>query len=209
MQQPRLGRSRSSIAFAHDVATLFGTLGEGGSFKMNGSPRNVEDEEAADTAQPPFLLRWSPAFFAEKLPDVFAWESRTNRLSLQPRHRHRPPWKAVGHHKQQSPADSWLYCDGCHASLFGRGASEQSHIPFRDQASLDALRGDVSKEAAAAPEFSAPRELKRRWQAALARAARQNRPARKKLDHDNLVPVPQPQYWQDAPVSSTKALQTE
>ena len=166
---------------------------------MNGVPCNMEDEETAGTAQPPFLLRWSPAFFAERLPDVFEWDRRTNRLSLQPQHRHRPPWKAGGHPKQQSTEASWLYCDRCHTCLFGKAESEQSHIPFRDQSSVDALRGDVAAEAAASPAFSAPKELRRRWQAARSRAARQNRPARKKLDHDDLVPVPQPQYWQDAP----------
>ena len=63
---------------------LFGALGEGGSYKMKGSPCDINDEEAIHTAQPPFLLRWSPAFFAQKLPDVFAWDSSTNKVLQEP-----------------------------------------------------------------------------------------------------------------------------
>ena len=33
-------------------------------------------------AQPPFLLRYSPQLFAKEAPEMFAYDSDTNRLSL-------------------------------------------------------------------------------------------------------------------------------
>ena len=41
-------------------------------------------------AQPPFLLRFSPALFARECPEMFCHDPATNRLSLQPGKW--PPW---------------------------------------------------------------------------------------------------------------------
>ena len=76
---------------------LFGTLSVAGSNKCNGEPRNVNGHCTSDDAQPPFLLRWVPAFYAQTMPDVFAYSANSNKLVLQEEHRNPPPWKTALH----------------------------------------------------------------------------------------------------------------
>ena len=88
-------------------------------------------------AQPPFLLRYSPQFFARgsAAPSWFVHDSDTNRLSLRPGAH--PPWM-----RPAAPAgeqDIWLYCEGCWARYFNTGRTK-AHIPFRDKASQQWLR---------------------------------------------------------------------
>ena len=104
---------------------LYGNLGETGvSNKRNGLPVDIAGNtltgSRVDDAQPPFLLRWSPDFYARHAPDVFDYDAATNRLSLRPAHCERPPWKAAQHHRQKNAKASWLYCDACHIRLFGK-----------------------------------------------------------------------------------------
>ena len=160
--------------------------------------------------------------FIQHLPAQFRTQARnrgislgvgerctSTKVSLQSHHHDRPPWTVSGSPRDEDKAATWLYCDGCHACLFGRSDVAPSHVPFRDQASVGALQGNIAAQAAAAPAFSAPLELRRRWRLARARAARENRPARRKLEFGNLVPVPRPQFWQNAPEVAFDELASE
>ena len=86
--------------------------------KCNGLPVTVEGEilreKGAVDAQPPFLLRWAPSFFAQELPAVFEWDCNSNKLSLTDDHREHPPWRTEKHHSVKDPRKSWLYCESCH-----------------------------------------------------------------------------------------------
>ena len=88
---------------------------------------------------PPFLKRWAPYKYAEFAPDVFAWEARTNKLSLKEPHRDQLPWKVTPHHRQKDAGATWLYCETCHLSLFSVGAASRRVVPFRDKRSVENL----------------------------------------------------------------------
>ena len=190
---------------------LYGNLGETGvSNKRNGPPVDISGVRLSgsdvDDAQPPFLLRWSPDFFAQHAPDVFSYEATTNRVSLQPAHCERPPWKAAQHQCQKSAKASWLYCDACHSRLFGK--ADVSHVPFADSASQAHLRNvDV---AACASHDIVPPAVGEKWQRTIARVSRAVRRRRRCLfEVENLVPHPEPQYWQNVPAASFGELSTD
>ena len=66
---------------------LYGNLGETGvSNKRNGLPVDIAGNtltgSRVDDAQPPFLLRWSPDFYAQHAPDVFEYDATTKRLGF-------------------------------------------------------------------------------------------------------------------------------
>ena len=74
-------------------------------------------------------------------PDVFEL-GKDNELKLQDHHRLQPPWKAVPHHRRKDITQAWLYCSTCHKLLENTSAEkDQPPLPFRDEASLDKLRG--------------------------------------------------------------------
>ena len=86
--------------------------------KRSGSPVTKDGEvlqrirEEAIKLQPPFLLRWSPSFFATEAPDVFERNARERVLQLREKHRARPPWMRLEHNRVKNTAESWLYLSG-------------------------------------------------------------------------------------------------
>ena len=110
----------------------------------------------------------------------------------------------------------WLYCDTCHTHVFSRSGDEGvGFVPFRDTESLRTTRGlppqtrgDEVVPSGAAPS-GATAELRSRWAHAKSRAARANRQRGTKLNLANVVPQPQPQYWQSTPEAPFADLKTE
>ena len=85
-------------------------------------------------AMPPFLLRFSPAFFAREAPEVFVYDESTNRLSL--RAGAREPWLRPPHARHGEDRNTWYYCLDCQERWFpSPGQRFHSHVPFRDRAS--------------------------------------------------------------------------
>jgi hypothetical protein len=116
----------------------------------DGKPLLRADGTQNVEAQPPFLLRWSPAVFARELPRVFRHCAETNRLSLQPEVN--PPWVRQG-------TTDWFYCNDCLVRwLRPHGQRPQSHIPFRDRASTHFMKTvrRTGVPTTAAPEAAAP-----------------------------------------------------
>ena len=92
----------------------------------DGVPTNNAD------AQPPFLLRYSPAEFQKECPALFAWDPSTNRLCL--REGKTPPWRR---------GEQWRYCDICAQTyLPGRAQRGKARVPFRDKASQNEMRSN-------------------------------------------------------------------
>ena len=60
----------------------FGNKWSGAPVTMQGATRNSNGTEINANAQPPFLLRWSPIFLAQHVPDVFVLDADTKRLQL-------------------------------------------------------------------------------------------------------------------------------
>ena len=89
-------------------------------------------------AQPPFLLRYSPLFFArsDAAPAWFVHSKRTNRLSL--RQGVQPPW--IRPNAPTGEQAVWQYCQGCSDSYFHAGQRTKAHIPYRDKASQHWIR---------------------------------------------------------------------
>ena len=196
-------------------ALLYGTLGDGIGNKKSGRPRDMPGEECAADGEPPFLLRWHPSFLAAELPDVFAWDEASNKLSVRACHRERPPWLRGAHHLHKDEEANWLYCDACHAHMSCSTTDEAAgYVPFRDTESLRTTRGlrpqTLAGEApaVAAPSGATP-EMRRRWARVKTRAARANPQRGAKLSFANAVPRPQPQYWQSAPEAPFADLKTE
>ena len=83
-------------------------------------------------AQPPFLLRYSPSFFAlpDSAPQWFEHDAATNRLSLKD-DVEIEPWIRPPHSKHTEAEKTWLYCADCESHLF----KGRYHLPFRDRAS--------------------------------------------------------------------------
>ena len=117
MAGQRLGRQPiydSVCAFCGSL--LYGALNspELGN-KFSGKPVTIDEKVVRPTSssisalQPPFLLRWSPAYLAEKLPDVFAWDMQKKRLTLREEHRQRPPWTRKAHNRDKNQDEHWLY----------------------------------------------------------------------------------------------------
>jgi hypothetical protein len=173
---------------------LYGAMKSGHGNKHVAKPKNVKGLSAGDDAQPPFLLRWAPCFFAEMLPSVFSWDASTNKVSLLPDHVDAPPWKSRLHHRQASPEDTWLYCAPCHQRLFpGRGEQASGHIPFRDKDSAERIFEN------AAPTRPPASQRRASWKRGRARFARTNAQRGARLNVCNLVPTPRPDLWQHAP----------
>ena len=94
-------------------------------------------------AQPPFLLRYSPALFAREAPEMFAHDAETNRLSLRPGVPE--PWLRPRHARHEDE-NTWLYCLDCQERWFpGPGQKAHSHVPFRDKASQCLLKPVTKK----------------------------------------------------------------
>jgi len=195
---------------------LYGVLGDAISNKTSGRPVDIDREECAADGQPPFLLRWPPELFAVEVPDVFEYDEASNKLSVRTHHHERPPWKRAAHHLHSDEKAAWLYCDICQRRLAG-GAGEggAGFVPFRDSESLKRTRGlqpppppDGGPHKLAAPS-GATAELKRKWAQAKAKASKANKQRGTKLNLANLVPEPDPDYWQTAPDAPFAELQTE
>ena len=93
------------------------------------------------TAQPPFLLRYSPRLFAKEAPTWFEHDPDTNRLSLKPGVAR--PW--VRQFPPSAPIDEsrpWLFCLECKDRYFPDSGMRgtQSHIPYRDRASTHFMK---------------------------------------------------------------------
>ena len=200
---------------AYCGALLYGTLGDGIGNKKCERPLDIDGMKCAADGQPPFLLRWPPSFFAAELPDVFAWDKASNKLSVRACHRERPPWRRGAHHLHADEEKNWLYCESCHAREFFSGTDEGvPFVPFRDSVSLRTTRGlrpqTLAGEvpAVAAPSGATP-EMRRRWAHDKKRAARANPQRGTKLNFANVVPKPQGEYWQSAPEAPFADLKTE
>ena len=181
---------------------LFGSLNstELGN-KRSGKPVTVDEKvtKATRTAslkmQPPFLLRWSSRFLAERLPDVFEWQSKEKRLVLRESHRERPPWMRKHHSKDKNEDEVWLYCDCCHPHLFDPQSS-QPHVPFRDEHSS----AFMTQAPPTATGKAASTELEKRDAQAWARKRNDHaRSSGGRFSLVNLVPTAQPTRWQHVP----------
>ena len=117
---------------------LYGESGGALSNKSAGPPCNREGEAIEDVhAQPPCLLRYSPAAFAKAAPALFVHDPATNRLSLKPGMRE--PWLRFPR-GDAAPTD-WLFCVECQARWFpSPGQRRHSHVPFRDRASQPLMK---------------------------------------------------------------------
>ena len=94
------------------------------STKRTGPPMNRDGEEVLDDdgsvntdAQPPFLLRFSPALFAREIPAVFRHDPDTNCLSL--KEGVTAPWLRGPCRKDNG--HTWLYCDNCYDRYCKKG----------------------------------------------------------------------------------------
>jgi hypothetical protein len=131
-------------------ALLHGDVGCSGgvSNKVAGLPMNRdgkllvrEDGSPNVDAQPPFLLRYSPALFAAEMPAVFAHDPDTNRLCLKPGMPR--PWVRPGRgggrggssQGDAAKTQQWLFCLECKSRFQPSGGRVHSHVPFRDRAS--------------------------------------------------------------------------
>ena len=95
-------------------------------------------------AMPPFLLRFSPAFFAREAPEVFVYDDSTNRLSL--RAGAREPWLRPPHARHGEDRNTWYYCLDCQERWFpSPGQRFHSHVPFRDRASQHYMKPVIRK----------------------------------------------------------------
>ena len=214
---------------------LHGALNQSGN-KRNGPPQDAEGQPCPKLGQPPFLLRYSPKFLAEKAPAVFAWSEESNRLTLRAEHRAAPPWRIRrGTRTREAREKDWLYCAPCHESLFS--PDPKPPIPLRDEASARGMRPDPKQQAREAEEEKEEEQEEQGAAGAAAPAvpagARERAPApppetaaaaasyREKWDAaldryarapggafgmGNLVPAPRPELWQDAPQSPLSLL---
>ena len=144
------GQARSSKRLvdglcAYCGALLHGAVNQGAALsnKCTGAPVNRDGKELCHgdgspmtEAQPPCLLRWSPAFVAREIPELFAHDPETNKLSLRPGVE-RAPWLAPPS-RGMADAKTWLFCNDCNQRL--TGSRRQNHIPFRDRASQGFLK---------------------------------------------------------------------
>ena len=194
---------------------------------VNDKPWPGTSQSQAES-QPPFLLRHSPTFIAKMAPDVFEWDETTNRLTLTERHRGAPPWRIrKGTKASDAEKNSWLYCRPCHGTLFDPEPTPS--VPFRDRASGARMRPDPKwggrtpgEESAAEPGAAGTAAANTATETA--RTGIENRTAAEEVwtkyrenwerklvhharspggdfGHENLVPEPQSEFWQDAPHS--------
>ena len=115
----------------HGSGTIMSSLcnrTRGPPLDRDGNPFLTTDGQPDVNAQPPFLLRFSPAFFANEVPAMFIYESATNTLRL--RDGLEPPWVV------QTSDGQWEYCKDCGTQWLGSNRTrKKSHIPYRDAAS--------------------------------------------------------------------------
>jgi hypothetical protein len=198
---------------AYCGSLLYDRLNDTGSVsnKTNGPPVTIDGEQVKDRspvdAQPPFLLRWSPDCFTRMVPNVFSYNAKTNRVGLHGAHLERPPWYAVKHHRQKDSRASWLYCGTCQDRLFAK--AKAPHVPFRDKRSQSRMEGYTATELETEEALAAaavPKALLKEWESERERLARSTRGAR---GPGNLVPHPQPEYWQNAPEAPFHELKSE
>jgi hypothetical protein len=145
------GQAVGSKALFDGICAQCGTLLHGAlnqnsalSNKCTGPPSNRDgkalfDDDGAPvtSAQPPFLLRYSPKLFAKDAPSVFVYDEETNRLSLQEGIK-REPWRRA---TDAGGPNTWLYCRDCKERWFpDPGQRMHSHVPFRDRASQNLMK---------------------------------------------------------------------
>ena len=132
---------------------LHGAVGQNNALsnKEVGPPTNRDgvvltnpDGTPQTTAQPPFLLRFSPALFAKEASAMFEHDPETNRLSL--RKGKREPWLRLEHHNRADKNATWLYCSDCKDRYFDTGKRQHGHIPYRDRASQFLMRTHAPRE---------------------------------------------------------------
>lgn len=88
-------------------------------------------------AQPPCLLRYSPAAFAAEAPAFFRHDPATNQLALQPGVPE--PWLRVN--RAGGDPTEWLFCQECKSRYFpSPGQRRHSHVPYRDRASQGLMK---------------------------------------------------------------------
>ena len=84
------------------------------------------------TAQPPFLLRFSPRLFAKEAPAVFAYDERTNTLSLKATAQ--PPWIRTVFGRGVDRQKTWKYCADCKDRYCQDNRRQnRNHVPYRDK----------------------------------------------------------------------------
>jgi len=117
---------------------LYGDGGGALSNKSAGPPCNRDGKTIDDVnAQPPCLLRYSPAAFAKEAPALFVHDPATNRLSLKAGMRE--PW--IRFRRGDAPPTEWSYCMECASRWFpAPGQRAHSHVPFRDRASVPLMK---------------------------------------------------------------------
>ena len=121
----------------------------------DGEELHNPDGSVATHAQPPFLLRYSPALFAKEAPAMFEHDPTTNRLSLKGER----PWvrPTHGHYgRYVEEHKTWLYCGECKDRLFPHGRP-RPHIPFRDRAAQCCAKRPRLPETISCASHSAPR----------------------------------------------------
>ena len=123
---------------------LHGNLQQHGSNsnKYAGPPSDRDGNIISNaSAQPPFLLRYSPQLFQAEAPAWFVHDPDTNRLSLKPGVA--KPWARQPHPCfQASDNRRWLYCIDCKERYFPDSGERAvtSHITYRDRASTNFLK---------------------------------------------------------------------
>ena len=98
----------------------------------DGNPILTGNGEPDVDAQPPFLLRFSPAVLAQEVPCVFQHDCATNRLYL--RQGVDPPWVV------KTVDGKWEYCKDCCSRYLGSQSVRKSHVPYRDKASQNFMK---------------------------------------------------------------------
>ncbi len=138
------GQSVGSKPLFDGICSMCGTLlhdlsngHRGDPVNRDGNPLLKPNGEPDVDAQPPFLLSFSPAFFAKEVPAVFQHDPATNSLSL--RDGVDAPWIA-----SSQTGVRWHYCKDCAAQWLGKDA-KKAHIPFRDKASQHFMKAVYRK----------------------------------------------------------------
>ena len=86
----------------------------------------VVEGEPQTGAQPPFLLRFSPALIAKDAPEIFEHDPATNRLSLRAG-RIEPWFRTVYGKPSDKDTNTWCYCDACHNRWISRSGHAVSY----------------------------------------------------------------------------------
>lgn len=190
-----------NLLFGALNSTEFGDKRSGKPVNIDGKFCNERGTPISRDAQPPFLLRWSPDFFAQVAPNVFTYDPRSNKVGLQDDHRASPPWIRTDHPRNKEPEDCWLYCSACHEHLTNAGGDDIKHVPFRDQHSLQQMiHGPPQAEA---PPHEPEEAIG--WRERLQHYSR--KPGGR-FTPNNLVPKPDPKRWQNVPHVPFDKLQT-